>query len=760
MGFPFIKPFDDWLIKKLKKREENTLKLSMINPFVILTSPAIVTNDIELQNGKMTGQKIKDIIEGKSAKPTYYGCIISNETNPKKIYNTEETIVGYDFGGNSIKVIGEKNRRVPKPSIESLEINTDGANNTLKTASLKIKVFSLKQLEMFELFFLRPSMHLLVEFGSNESFVFDKENVLDDAIISKKTWTNFLTEYQKNFSTKVENRKNYLDKIEKAKGDYDFVAGTVTNFTFTIAEDLSYEVDLEISSANTMLMWLPVTPSKDTSNTKQQSIKFDKFEQWYKKLEADLDVTLSAELKNESNWKNEFFNWDMIAEKQDETKASISAYLTVRYILELINDIFPIKTGTSNLHTDVFFEDSEGKKPLIPCNTLDNIISHTSDIILPGKLPILGVTEKKDKIVIKKQDNKIQTNDFKINGYRFNLESTGGFYDYEKKIIESTKSKQYGNLLNIFVKYDTFYNMFKKSTHRIDFYNQLVSFLNESLYGRTKLILGNAVQGSQATYTIIDMGLDLAKIESENDFKNLYRFNIGVSGSIIRGFEFSYELSDLMQGQAAFSSISMINSIVGSDTTKPPLIATGSTGEYSFTNEGYEKFDMSCYANADRFTSIDRAAVELVLESAEANAKKKAANPQLNPIDDKKDGSATQEPINLEASLSNKSVKFKIGQGNDNVKTLIYTDKSFLIKELYSDLEQNKEKATSALTFLEITAIIDGTSGINSGEIFKITGIPEIYNINGFFQVTNVKHLIENEGWKTVIEAGYRIKHG
>ena len=179
MGFPFIKPFDDWVVKKLKKRENNPFKLSMVNPFVILTSPAIVTNATDLIDGKMKGETIKSIIEGGSSSSTLYnGCIISNETNPMKIYTTGETIVGYDFNGTAIKVVGETNRRVPKPSIESLEVNTDGANNTLKTANLKIKVFTLKQLEMFELFFLRPSMHLLVEFGSNESLIFDNNNVI------------------------------------------------------------------------------------------------------------------------------------------------------------------------------------------------------------------------------------------------------------------------------------------------------------------------------------------------------------------------------------------------------------------------------------------------------------------------------------------------------------------------------------------------------------------------------------------------------
>ena len=58
---------------------------------------------------------------------------------------------------------------------------------------------------------------------------------------------------------------------------------------------------------------------------------------------------------------------------------------------------------------------------------------------------------------------------------------------------------------------------------------------------------------------------------------------------------------------------------------------------------------------------------------------------------------------------------------------------------------------------MEITIILDGTSGINCGEVFKIDGVPEVYNMNGFFQVTNVKHQIENDGWKSVIEAGYRV---
>jgi len=118
----------------------------------------------------------------------------------------------------------------------------------------------------------------------------------------------------------------------------------------------------------------------------------------------------------------------------------------------------------------------------------------------------------------------------------------------------------------------------------------------------------------------------------------------------------------------------------------------------------------------------------------------------------------TNADKNLQDSITQKSVKFKSGTGKDNIKTLIYTDQQFLNKNLPIG-ESNKKQSTSALTFLEISVVLDGTAGINCGEIFKIDGVPEVYNINGLFQVTNVKHTLEKEGWKTLIEAGYRIKN-
>jgi hypothetical protein len=287
MGFPFIKPLDKWMEDKLKRRETNQKLVALANPFVVLSSTAIATDDSpKTEDGKVSGKKIKNILDGTATpgKTIYTGCIISNQINKEKVYSTGATIIGHDFTGKEIRVIGETNRRVPQPMITSLEVNTDGANNSLKTANVKIKIFTLKQLEMFELFYLRPSMHLLVEFGSNEGVLTNKTltTPLDDLISAKKTWIDFLKDYNTNFSGQLSARKNYSDKITKGDGNYDYVAGTVTDFKFTISDDLTYDVDLEIASSNSMMMWLPQTPAKSDSKTQQQNIKFDKFAPWTK----------------------------------------------------------------------------------------------------------------------------------------------------------------------------------------------------------------------------------------------------------------------------------------------------------------------------------------------------------------------------------------------------------------------------------------------------------------------------------------------
>ena len=85
---------------------------------------------------------------------------------------------------------------------------------------------------------------------------------------------------------------------------------------------------------------------------------------------------------------------------------------------------------------------------------------------------------------------------------------------------------------------------------------------------------------------------------------------------------------------------------------------------------------------------------------------------------------------------------------------MIFSDEKFIgnivSKSFY-------EKNKSLLTPIEINLTIDGISGISCGEFFLCDGVPEIHNIIGAFQIENVKHAMNSDGWYTILVARWRI---
>lgn len=69
--------------------------------------------------------------------------------------------------------------------------------------------------------------------------------------------------------------------------------------------------------------------------------------------------------------------------------------------------------------------------------------------------------------------------------------------------------------------------------------------------------------------------------------------------------------------------------------------------------------------------------------------------------------------------------------------------------------EKINKKNTSPLMPINFTFTIHGLSGIRRGDMFKVDGIPTIYD-NGFFQVISVKHTVQGMNWKTEVTGGYR----
>jgi len=198
------------------------------------------------------------------------------------------------------------------------------------------------------------------------------------------------------------------------------------------------------------------------------------------------------------------------------------------------------------------------------------------------------------------------------------------------------------------------------------------------------------------------------------------------------------ELSTLSQAQSLYQSPLNLDSITTGQTYD--------SGSNSFTNnEAYTLFDMSYARNSDGYFSVNEIEKEIILQSAKNTQQKMITH---NVTKEQKKDTADKEVENIADVIKKKSIKFKIGKDN---KTLIFLDTGVIKDKI------GKETKGSALTYLDVSLAVDGLAGLSCGEYFQIDGIPEIYNRNGIFQITNVKQGIDENGWKTTIEAGYRV---
>jgi len=738
MGFPFLAPLKPGIVKKLKEREGNIRYSNSKMPFIMLSSATVVTN---------TGIPFEQIVKNENYYRAFLGCVVTNTTDVKKLYQTGNTIIGYDLNGKPIEVPGEKNRRLSTPIITSMELDTDGNNNTLKTAQLQIKVFSLKQLEMFELFFLRPAIKVVIEWGSNSDIINNSNKyTIGSKLFAQKKFTDYVNEYIRIFSHKenayLKAKAAYLQTISDTNYDYDYMAGMVTNYTFSPQEDGTYDIMLEVSAGNELQLWMPVKQAKENAKGKKSSndAAVTGFQSWVNKIAADMNEEPLAKEITEKDDKNEFFNWGVINEKQEDSKFSKDAYISFRLIMKIISKLSVYKESEKNLIVAYTL----GGEDIIPINSSPYIISTTTDFILPGQLPSIEVgtgTDEKDKIVVN-IDKPINA---PINGYSFNISNEKNTnIELNSKIDEVKQpylvASSSGNLLNVFFKWDTFVKLYSEAYSQADIVNSLLGLINEHMFGLCNLELGKPedVPSSSSTNTIIDKKLQTATLQ---EAEPIYRFKIGTLGSIVKEFSFDMELDALAQSQALYSQQLII------DNVKNDVSASTETN----ASKAYKQANDYRTPNADGYYSINALEIKLAHEAELWN---KQISEKLNVGTTGKEGDGQKEKQNMNEVLSQNFVKFKSTKGStSSANNLIYTDPGLIQSKI-----SKQQKGTTALTFLEITLAIDGIAGLSAGEYFHIDGVPEMYNRNGYFQITNVKHGLDENGWKTTIVAGYRIE--
>jgi len=742
----YLAPLKKWVVDILEGRENNPKVSNTKMPFIIMTSGAKVIKGKPQPTKLETLQNIEKIIQDK-VQAEYYGCIISNKINPNLNYSQGATTIGQDFTGKVITA-NEYGRKISQPIIESLEIDTDGTNNTLKTARINVRCFSLKQFEMFELFFCKAGMHILIEYGDNSN-----ESILNNVMIDKTDYNKFVETFKSFTTPSVKQFGEYLEKCRISNGSYDRVAGKLTNYSFSIEQDGTYSVNIEVSQSNEYNLALPKafltkyssfeTPNKETG-----------FKQWKNKLLNELPGLKKSLIENlkEETWAKHFYNWGKINETKLDESASNEPYLSLQFILEVLMNNPTAEGASAPEFSFKVPEFSVGvlglKKKMIPISMHPNMISNNEVVIFPHEnLPDFIPDDKTGQIKISNKNL-----DGRINGFSMIESNKNEIYleipdsvdpkQIQKIKVEPKKDFVIGNALNIFVRYREIGDAWEKNYTIRDFLIDILNRINENSYELFRLRLGNLREGGEITVLDVLLSSPTDKLSNQlDDVRKQYRFKPTTIKSNVRDFKFNFELGDQLAAATIFNSSKFLATIKYQNELKDKK---GDDG-LSLPQGVYQSIDYSSFSTADGYYAINQieyTQITTISGNLQDNDPKKT-NEELDKIKE-----------DIKKSYNSKTKKFKIKKGD--IRNLVFTDKSFIVDTF--KLNDNKVRNQfELLTPIKVNVTIDGISGLTCGETFKVDGIPEQYNKLGSFQITNTKHVVNNEqGWTTEIEGEYR----
>ena len=157
---------------------------------------------------------------------------------------------------------------VPMPGIDSANISFVNRGAIAK-ADVTLKVFSIEQLQIFDLLYFRIGYTMLLEWGHNLYINNDlnaDNNQPDPKLVERKQF--YTKPFDAFFSTQKNTQNNIITAIKEQRKDdnynYDAMLGKVTNFSWKFNSDGSYDISLNLVGLGDIIEALKI----NTANTK------------------------------------------------------------------------------------------------------------------------------------------------------------------------------------------------------------------------------------------------------------------------------------------------------------------------------------------------------------------------------------------------------------------------------------------------------------------------------------------------------------
>jgi hypothetical protein len=254
-------PVFQWVIDQLGTRAENNSKdtrddsnlIYLANKtgwFRIVSSVRTPEQDYSKQNSK-TYKYFKDLYpddikdQDSLAKKfvLFAGTSAYNKPDATKSdfnYNLRENAYGI-LGDAEIKEYGRR----PMPGITSVQIDTQGALGSIRSANINFKVWDKAQLDVIDALYFKLGYTMFLEWGNT---VYYKTGA---STISKSEDLQ-IDPFSSTQNTKEQINSQIQRNIRNSEGNYDGMLGLVTNFNFTFNQEGGYDCTLKIQALGSL----------------------------------------------------------------------------------------------------------------------------------------------------------------------------------------------------------------------------------------------------------------------------------------------------------------------------------------------------------------------------------------------------------------------------------------------------------------------------------------------------------------------------
>jgi hypothetical protein len=663
-------------------------------------------------------------------------------------FPTEQGILGFDKDGNPHKMSNVPNLHLPPPGLQSVTTEMMGGDGgKFRKANIKMSVSSKWQLDYITPYFLVPGITCFIEWGWNNH---NPKSVIDFTNTEENIGN--IKSYNKDGSIK-ENGKGILGRFSDfkyiqeqrsiSKGNYDCMAGRITNYSYSLRSDGGYDITLDVMQIGEAIYGLSTDPdkkAKEATEKFQQSI-IDWFKSNINKLTNNSKIKINKE--NSIYVNNRYISEDFLDNKFNTKKiGGDQVWITFGLYIDIINEYFSVKSQ-SNSTIEVFkfrIKDSiissspnlkscNGDVLLIPNPTcpLLNLLDPKYDEVYNGGFSSNINLSTADE-ALSKVTSASSPKELSLDNRRFDMSSlfpdpSIQFPSSEDISVDGTEfvvpAGYGGKLENLYINKKLIIEAAESTVKMVD----MVMYVLEKMSAAASGIWGFEIKSTdpdqidQFNLTIVDKNFscDVAQFKGK-----LYTFNPIENNSIIRNLSFNISLPDSVATQTIFSSTN------SQSTDKVTTFYTQLRGEQiKITDEFVDK--LASEPNSD------------------------------NNVESTDDGDSDKNKIAGGFTIGEDNETFKIMHSTLGVMKLVEPHTT-LIKNLINqdNNPSNNSIYNGMVPGLEVELEILGISGIRFLDVFSLEGIPSVYANNGVYQVKNVKHTISDNLWVTSITLGLR----